>query len=776
MKRIVQLALCCVLCTVTMLGSGVVANAATGNSSANPFKITYEATSNVNQEFTIVDGSGNTTSVIVPGASLNIRFYAPKITSVVDLNPDMAAHKTVKIVGLEDSWGSATNTSTPPKIVKIGYSSGNTAITWIPINGGIQGNGVEAYTSSTAGEFFLDNMSSGEYVFYLQDETGASSEGQALTLVRPPYNFSITAPGTEKLNVPIDNPFEIWATIRVTGMSEDRQVRVEWYVNNVLTKTEYITMGPYLNEIVAKTMLTAPATAGTFKVHAVVNSNYQDRETSSADNKSTQLTITASKVDLGLRVDGVPAGDGMVFGYSADEASHTFQLSAAASEIISRVEYNNMIYNPNAQTYNLTAPGLAIDQNVSVKVIVSAFSGKYTKTYDIILTKFSHDVGAVVTITAGGITKTFEYSDSDEESPHKRVNFPDTVTSYTAVIKPRNPRSKITSAGGSINEPAQFYMCEVTGTVPDLLGFNIESGDYIKSRSYSLTVTNDNTIPSIVLTNRDELNNGMATIYGLNGFKRNGVYKAYGTETTAVVAALNAGATNGIVLQVAVTDEDYGQYLKGTATMLGKNYPVYWNSLTGDTVMKGENVKYGYVYIRVTDSIVPGNDVPITVSVQDYKDIDCTVKASSSPVTVTTNVDLATRGPIVVLTASSALVEGNEADVTATINGGSSFAGYDVSVQYSADGGQTYSTATPITSSPITVTGSGSLMVKVSAKDSMNNVGTATTTLMFAGAPGDAIEANVFVRKTRLADYYFIGTNNSNDAVVNAGAMVIEVD
>lgn len=600
----------------------------------------------------------------------------------------------------------------------------------------------------------------------MNDEPEPGDNSKTVRFNMSPFDFSIEGFRAESTFVKPSSDFKMVTSVKSTGLNDTRQILVEWLVNNKVVDTQEVSLGGSVNDKRLESLLPSPAVVGPFEVTARVNYGGMSAEENTTNNIS-KVTMEVVNANLGVKVNDLDIVDGNTYGYSSSSDKGTFNfVTAEPKEKIKYIIFNEEEIKVNNSTYALTIKGFEIKDKKPVDVCVVSADGKQERIYHIYISKFNSNVDLEVEYGATSKEKTEVKLSPSNSKMQGSVEIGSSAVEI--VLETNDEDSKIVSIDSApynqaIKNKAKITKNFVSGAARVVVVVQSQDGEV--QQEYTLEFSNTNSEVKVTVVNAEELAPlGVGTIYGKSGILRNNTFIHYGDGITNVAQAKKEGVTGGIILQLEVEDANKNQKLDGVVTLGGKDYPVYWNSFAGKRQETVKKIKFGYAYIRITDAMPNGSNILADIKVSDYED-ESTTAISTTSKKIYVNID--TIAPIITTTTE----DGNAGAkrVVVMVDGSSDLSGKEVTYEISKDGGRTWSDTKKVSGNSVEVTGNGELQIKITATDKIGNVRTAVATVVVGSGDGGEADTAVAMRKTRLADYYFIGTSQEGEATLIPG-------
>ena len=631
-----------------------------------------------------------------------------------------------------------------------------------------------------------------------------------LTSTGNKYDFIARSIYVDNINVVPNQSIPVEFTIEATGLTTEVSVPVDYYVivGGVETKhsTKMVTFGPSATIQKVDGIVSAPSTEGAFVIKATVNGTEAGvgtvlGEVDRTNNSASIINMNASMTNLGVNINGDLVVNGFTYGYASTEDSGVFTLEML--NITENVQYiviegNKYTEADNSAAANFKVNGVGSNtakfqlkdiysgDKVPVAIGVISADGKYTKEYNIYITKFTGNIAMDLTYTYnrhvdGRVVEVTETKRLDADNHNLTIYLPndgalpDSIQTRMTMV---DNQATITKVQGTDNTNPLKNTAQTVVTIESdpsrplynkgTLTASVKApGDEAIVQDYTVTFSKVDQPTSVIFVNATEVS---SRTYGRTGFLQGGTFTKYGNGTTSVVQANRDGVTSGIIIQIKVDDPNIEQILQGYVQLdaTGTQYPITWNSFSGPQAIKASDAEYGYVNIPITNSL-NGSYGAAKIVVNSYKDdtnaiVDDTIIGFS--VLIDTSMDTVDIevGPE---EKDAAGKPTGKVPVTITDPAVINFSNTTVSWYISRDGGNTWTSPQYITNKNFYVEGSGVIKLKVMLEDKLGNKSDVIETITFAENPEGTFLSNIFQQKTRLADYYYIGTNRNSDATVS---------
>lgn len=569
-----------------------------------------------------------------------------------------------------------------------------------------------------------------------------------------PLALSSSSDNTADFQVKIDDTpkflnagefVQIGYTVRATGSIKDLHAPLQLMLDDEVLATEQIDLSNMISVKKSTLGVYVPKnlTDGQHKLKLSVLVN------GSADVLYDEVVITTNKPNMGLAVNGQAISAVDTYVYSSSQTNMSLQLDTLNKlERIETVSMNGKTYSvkQNNTTIELA---LAKSETQDITIVVRSADGSEEKSYALTVVRANDDTAIIG-----------EFEDADGNmyymntsvSPY-RVCLPSDVTSGTLTIKVEDSSAKIVSLGGNtVNRTTGTYSLIVPTSGVMTIPVEVQAGDVSVQIPYNIIVTNLNYTPEVQVLNSTEITN---RIYGSVGVLVGDELIKYGTETTSVEAALSTGHTKGLVVDLAVSDYNYNQYLGGFITIGDSNYPIHWNSFDGPIREQAGNIKHGYIYIDNTAFEHDANIATYTISVIDYTDEFIEEGISRTTATVTFGINVL---------ADNFTAYFN--DETGEIIVETSARDFMLTMRKSGDNGITWTE--PFGCGLITkVVDAGVVLYEITLTDLMENKTVKTIAAALPGSKEQVENATVFITTSRHADFVYINTLKSNSSTID---------
>lgn len=744
----------------------------------------YEVTQNGSYTFTVVDRAGNFVTKTFEYQNLRHDYGVEEGSFILEGEPATYTDMTVRAT-LQNFDGPGQDVS-----VKVYYMEGNQrfllATDTVDIPMAVDGAPGEFNWKGTINFEDKTDITTlwimvGEEFLHLDLDT--SNNVRTLQIAEAPYNFTITSPFDQEFVYPgqmVSVPY----TVTATGLGDTRTVPVTMTLGTSNMSRNFVYIGrdnpsvngsmqvlvPYANNGKARAgedPVVDPAEELTLRIRV----NWDDRmKEANPDDNEVAMQLFSQMADLALQVSGndlsgtatlEPDSPQGSFMYPAkyDEYEVTFRARNPHENIVSVITAGQT-FNQKANDFKYTLD-LARGKSQQFTIVVQSAEGSESQTYTVIIKRGNDniDVDVIAKIPNGQ-----EFVGIPDDDGNYKINLPVNENDYELTIKMRDPNANVSVVdGNTINE--NIYVGDHT------IAFNssnthkvlVTSEDQTLQRNFDVVVTTKNSNPIIEIVNESELN---GNIYGLGGILKGTNFVPYGNDITSLEIAHRAGRTNGVVVQVKVTDLNVDQFLRGYMQLPGSDvmYEVHWNTFDGPTVMQVADIDYGYVYIdrtAIRNDINPAQDVFLYVS--DYAtDSEAETALFTAKDKITIGADIT--APVIAGTPDENAGTAENPKGTVTLDVTDSYTGVrDVTYRVTTDNGHTWSEVKTTTANGIIDLADtyGDIVVEVTATDNIRNKSSLNISLKVT-SPDVSVDGDVYVTTNRVADVTFINTRKHN--------------
>lgn len=571
---------------------------------------------------------------------------------------------------------------------------------------------------------------------------GNASE-EFTTVVSPP-DFQVTINDTPKF-IKAGEFVQIGYTVKAIGNKKELHGPLQLMLDGVVLATEQID--------ITDTVSTKKSTIGVYIPQTLADGQHRLRLCVVLNGSTSALydetIINTSNPNMGLSVNGQIVSVVDTYVYSSSRVNMTLQLATLNShERVETISLNGKTYSVKQNNTSLDL-ALAKAEEQDITIVVHSADGTEEKSYALTVIRANDDTTIVGEFedTQGNV-----YVMNTDATPY-RLCLPADVYKGALTVKVEDSAAKIVSLNG---KPVNKSTGVCSLTLPESGEINliaeVQAGDAAVRIPYNILITNLNYTPEVQIVNSAEITN---RIFGSVGVLVGDKLIKYGTESTSVEAAISTGHTKGLVVDLAVSDYNYSQYLGGYITIGDANFPIHWNSFDGPLREQAANIKHGYIYVDNASFDHDSNVASYTISVIDYADefIEDGISKTTASVTFGVNV-LAdnfsaffddTTGEIVIETAARDFM---------------------LTMRKSNDNGITWTESFGC-GLKTKVIDPGLITYEITLTDAMEN---STVKTLVATLPGseDVVEnANVFVSTSRHADYVYINTLKSNSNTID---------
>lgn len=621
----------------------------------------------------------------------------------------------------------------------------------------------------------------GEEVLHL--DLDPSNNVRTLQIAEAPYNFTITSPFDQEFVYPgqmVSVPY----TVTATGLGDTRTVPVTMTLGTSNMSRNFVYIGrdnpsvngsmqvlvPYANNGKARNggnPAVDPAEELTLRIRV----NWDDRmKEANPDDNEVAMQLFSQMADLALQVSGndlsgtatlEPDSPQGSFMYPAkyDKYEVTFRARNPHENIVSVITAGQT-FNQKANDFKYTLD-LARGKSQQFTIVVQSAEGSESQTYTVVIKRGNDNIDVdVIAKTPNGQ----EFVGIPNDDGNYKINLPVNENDYELTIKMRDPNADVVTVDSVVvNDYIYTGDHTIAFNSSNTHGVLVISEDRTLQKNFNVVVTTKNSNPSIEIVNKSELN---GNIYGLGGILKGTNFVPYGNDITSLEIAHRAGRTNGVVVQVKVTDLNVDQFLRGYMQLPGSDvmYEVHWNTFDGPTVMQVANIDYGYVYIdrtAIRSDINPAQDVFLYVS--DYAtDSEAETALFTAKDKITIGADIT--APVIAGTPDENAGTAENPKGTVTLDVTDSYTGVrDVTYRVTTDNGHTWSEVKTTTANGIIDLADtyGDIVVEVTATDNIRNKSSLNISLKVT-SPDVSVDGDVYVTTNRVADVTFINTRKNN--------------
>lgn len=554
-----------------------------------------------------------------------------------------------------------------------------------------------------------------------------------------------------------------------TDLTEESEVTLAYFIKPK-DKTEYkaatqtIKVGGSQKNLVVFQNLIAPKHADTNSFEVIVRVAFDTigNETN-RNNNEMKASIKSADVNLDLVVNGIDAVNNSVIGDITDKdvCDFVFRAKDKYSTIKDLVIGGKVYETGNKNEVPVKIANLKQNETQDVSVVVLGGDGMSQETYYFKITKYNDNVDVKVTYTTESGTRSVEMDNKDWE---KIIKVGTNTKVVQVVIETKSGATKIINVNKEKTDTVKYSTSldiATSGTATLQKGttkveFTSKSGTG-KEQDFSIVFSTENDVPTVKHLTAVDYPAGI--VFAETGVLKTGKFYKYGENgVTSVPEAVVAGATHGLVYKFEASDKNLGQMLSGNVMLNGIKYPIRWGGFKGEASIKSGDTVFGYVYVPINSIAVLGNtEITPTVAVTDG---DLTSTELTLP-----KVMIKVTGPTIVITVKEELPTGIPFVVTTPGNASEI---KDIKYAISKDGGRKWiaETATLIGKENV-VKEHGNILLRATVTDIWGNVTTETLPLVFAISADDTLsDTSIYHSKTRIADYYYIGTNKDESTSI----------
>lgn len=533
---------------------------------------------------------------------------------------------------------------------------------------------------------------------------------------------------------------QIGYTVRATGDKKELHSPLQLMLDGIVLATEQIDL--------TNTISTKKSTIGVYIPQTLADGQHRLRLSVVLNGSTSALydetVINTSNPNMGLSVNGQVVSTVDTYVYSASRTNMTLQLSTLNNyERIETISTNGKTYSVKQNSTTISV-ALAKAESQDITIVVRSADGSDEKSYALTVIRANDDTAIIGEFED---IRGNTYVMNTDTTPY-RICVPADVYSGAITLKVEDSSAKIISLNGKV-------MNKSTGTcsidLPDsgeiTIVAEVQADDATVRIPYNILISNINYTPEVQILNSDEITN---RIFGSVGVLVGDKLVEYGTESTSVEAAISTGHTKGLVVDLAVSDYNYNQYLGGYITINGLNFPIHWNSFDGPLKEQAANITHGYIYIDNTSFSDDANISSYTISVIDYADEFIEEGISKTVATVTFGIN-------VLADNFSVYFDDNTNEIIVE----TAARDFMLTMRKSNDNGITWTE--PFGCGLKTkVVDPGLITYEITLTDSMGNCTIKNIAATLPGSEEVIENANVFISTSRHADYVYINTLKSN--------------
>lgn len=730
-----------------------------------PISLTYEITTNGEHHFEVCDKAGNVTT---------------RTFTYEDLVTDYAA-QSIRVVSSGTSGRPFYDTPFEVDVVWQNYSgSGHNIPVELYVN-----NGGKVYLVQDTISVLQGSQITKRYKINLNKIVGAttlcaeinplqksresntSNNTTAIGLNIGRIDYGVTAelenkwfsPG-QRISVPI--------TITETNVGDAQAVSVDMYLGGSRIHRSFVQVDQYNPSVKYNVTGTVPANTPdtNLSLRIVVNENNVSQE-SSASNNTYNTTITVHKSNLALKFNSTLITDGDTYSYPSDQETYTVNVTAVdANEKI-------LTYTTLGRTVEVNANSVPVQfklgkkQSQDIAVTVQSACGKYTAVYYTRILRCNDDAQMDMWYEINGVKTKIDFVQTAGTNGYNATVYVPMNTTSMRLIAQMQDSSGLIRSFHPMSGPQYENKNKIVVPImlaPNSPGWNgiaeAHAQDNMLYNVYRITVQNKNTVPTVNITNKSEVQNVM---YTLGGVLRGSTFTPYGKDITAVELARRTGCTNGLIVEAEVKDSNSDQYLRGYLQIGEKKYAMHFNSITGSTVMQASKISKGYVYIDRSAFNEDFASKNLYLTVQDYmsdNETDTVLSTSANNGNSLLKFGVDITGPQLVGNLDE---PSRTLTVTQATDPGTGL--LDLQYRVSENRGASWSAYKTFTNSA-SITGTGTIYVEVLARDRGRNTTTAQYTMNVVG-PTVGVADGVYTKATRVADFWYINTRRNNADVIS---------
>lgn len=581
------------------------------------------------------------------------------------------------------------------------------------------------------------------------------------TLNVDPFNYAITST--------YDNNFwaqaqviEIPVVVSGEDLGDLTYVPVEMYLDDQRITRTYVNIGEYNTPVYTTVRGYIPIEAAVGPHTLDIRVNWEDRaqESRQDDNIWVLNDFKVQNPDLRLQFNSTIVTSGDVYSYPSVHDTYDVVIKAVnPNETLKSVTTLGKTVEPNVNSQTFTLD-LDRQQKQTFHVVVQSACKQFTREYDITVVRLNDNLDVDIWVTLPDGSK---YPGVDDGTGNYEIHLPITSADVDYDMEMVDPNANIVIVDSTdVNDEKYHEDMVFTPDSEIVRHVTVAAEDPTIQKTFDVTITNENSEPSIRITNKSDINGVM---YGLGGILKGGTFIPYGNDITSLEIAQRAGRTNGVAIEVEVKDLNPEQFLRGYVQLPGSSmkYHVRWNTFDGPTVTQASEVTLGYVYIDRTAMRADMNYSDVTLYVSDYaSESEAEMEISTATDKVNFAIDI-TAPEILATPNENAGTEDNPkgkvaVQVTDALSGV-----YDVTYRVSTDNGRTW-TDPAVTSANGEIDladKTGDLIVEITARDVILNQNSVPVRLNVK-APGVNTDADIFASTNRVSDVVFINIRKHN--------------
>lgn len=583
-----------------------------------------------------------------------------------------------------------------------------------------------------------------------------------------PFNYAIAGLYQDEFVTPGQNVM-IPVQISGTGLGDTQTIPVELSLGGQLISRSFVYIGEENNPVNTTLQGIIPANADHSEVEILARVNWDNRELeANTEDNEWSMGVFSQTSDLSLLITGENITDSPVkltsdapqgtFTYPAEYETYNLTFMANdPNEKIVQVTTLGRVFNQQDREYS-TNLKIGKGQTQTFEVVVESATGDLRCAYNITVIHGNDDIDVDVEAKLPD-SRIFEGQQTSEDV--YEIHLPINSESYYLNLAMHDKDARIVAVDGTpVDESDYSQLKSITPGSTNTHFVTVMSQDGLISRTFEVRVSTENQSIHAEIVNKSEID---GTIYGLGGILRDDRYIPYGNDITDLEIAHRAGRTNGVILQIRVSDLNLDQYARGYVQLPNSEvyYNVHWNTFDGPQIMQVADIDFGYVYIDRTALRSDMNIQDVTLTVWDQ----ATDSEADSPLTqATCKVKFGVDVTAPVITATSSEVEDGEPKGSVTYSTIDSFTGVNqVSYRYSTDNGRTWSEDRAVPSNgKITLDDVyGDIVVELTADDLLRNSNQLMVPLSVT-SPDVAVTASIYLTTNHVSDVAYINGRSSN--------------
>ena len=559
-----------------------------------------------------------------------------------------------------------------------------------------------------------------------------------------PPDFQVTINDTPEYLKPGEF-IQISYTVKATGDKKELHSPLQLMLDNKILATEQIDL--------TETVSSKTSIIGAYVPKDLVDGQHKLKLCVIINDSTYALydetILNTINPNMGLLINNRALSTVDTYVYSSAHANISLQFTTANKhEQIKTVSMNGKTYSV-LQNKTVIDLALAKSEEQDITIVVVSADGEQEKSYALTIIRANDDTNIIGEFED---TKGNVYYMNTDTLPY-RLCLPSGVSSGALTVRVEDSSAKILTLNNKqINRTTGTCSIELPGSGELTIETLVQAGDVNVTIPYKIIITNNNYTPEVQIRNSSEITN---RIYGSVGVLVGKELIPYGPDSTTVDAAIATGHTKGLIIDLAVSDYNYNQYLGGYITIDDTDFPIHWNSFDGPVKELAANISRGYIYVDNTAFSVDSNISLYTITIQDFTDEFVTESISKTTATVTFGVNVLADNFSTYFDEQACEIV---VETTAT--------NYMLSMRKSGDNGLTW-TEPQGCGLRIPIKDPGTIMYEITLTDSMLNTTVKTITVTKPGSETILEDVSIYVSTSRHADYIYINTLKSNTNVLN---------